>query len=239
MSFQLIQTPEEAQQVVKDIAGWRPTSGGNKDPERHYYRNALAMALKGFVPTRSRSVVVARYDEDRSWLSELKVQQVHVYNKGNDGFGTKLPNKGREAHTYFKHIADNYDNLTDVVFFLQGWPLDRSAGVIDGVNNLSSFDFVEFGIDILETGEVQEPMISFWEVIFNGPCPRKPWVFRANSQFGVSRERIQQRPRRFYHDCLAACEAGLPSVKAESMPYLFEQVWNYVFAPRSLCNNAD
>ena len=47
-----------------------------------------------------------------------------------------LPNKGREGHTYFKHIVDNYYNLTDFIIFLQGNPFDHSPNIIDNLNKI-------------------------------------------------------------------------------------------------------
>lgn len=192
------------------------------------YSRALAQALKR-PSTKSREVVVSRCDEDTGWIAELKAKSVVVYNKGKTGVHNRLPNVGREAHTFFHHIVINYDTLADITFFLQGWPFDRSAGIIDGVNALGNFNFIEFGTDILETGPIEEPMITFWNEIFKEPCPCAPWPFRANSQFGVSADRIRKRPREFYLRCTHACLSGLRDVSVESMPYLFEQVWWKVF----------
>ena len=58
-------------------------------------------------------IVVARYNEDIEWLNNYK--NVIIYNKG-EKVQTKhkvieLPNIGREAHTIFYHICENYENL--------------------------------------------------------------------------------------------------------------------------------
>jgi len=84
--------------------------------------------FKGYV---NIEVVVARYNEDLKWLNEKPFNEfpIIVYNKGNnDDFlktknikkVVKLPNVGRELHTYLTHIVNNYDNLSDVTIFLPG-----------------------------------------------------------------------------------------------------------------------
>lgn len=78
----------------------------------------------------SFEVVVARYNEDLSWIKkEFPTEKVTVYNKGKDDLNLpenckiiKLPNIGREAHTYLYHIINNYNQLSDRTLFLQGGP---------------------------------------------------------------------------------------------------------------------
>jgi hypothetical protein len=64
-------------------------------------------------------IVIARYNEDVLWTKDFS--NVLIYNKGNsltNEFNEILLNNvGREGHTYYKHIYDNYDNLTDYIFF--------------------------------------------------------------------------------------------------------------------------
>ena len=75
-------------------------------------------------------IVVARYNENLSWLNEYPFNQFEyiVYNKGdNDNFVKtnvkniiKLQNVGMCDHTYLYHIITNYDNLSNIVVFLPG-----------------------------------------------------------------------------------------------------------------------
>ena len=61
-----------------------------------------------------------------------------MYNKGEkltDSFNEKiLNNVGREGHTYYKYICDNYYNLEDYTIFLQGQPFDHSPNIISNLN---------------------------------------------------------------------------------------------------------
>jgi hypothetical protein len=72
----------------------------------------------------SYKVVVSRYSEKLNWLSVFPTENVIIYNKGLD-FTTpyevkRLPNVGRESHTYLSYIVENYENLPDIVIFTQG-----------------------------------------------------------------------------------------------------------------------
>ena len=82
----------------------------------------------------SIGLVVARYNDDLEWLNDFQDKNLYVYNKGNDTVNNsvKLPNIGREAHTYLTHIINNYDNLDDVTIFTQGNP--------DHASNISEFN---------------------------------------------------------------------------------------------------
>ena len=74
----------------------------------------------------STSLIISRYKEDISWLSNHKEFDVFIYNKGpkiRDCEFQKiinLKNVGRESHTWIYHIISNYDNLSDNNIFLQG-----------------------------------------------------------------------------------------------------------------------
>ena len=59
-------------------------------------------------------IVVARYNENIEWTKQFS--NVIIYNKGTPLKGKYneiyLNNVGREGHTYYKHIYDNYENLS-------------------------------------------------------------------------------------------------------------------------------
>ena len=82
-------------------------------------------------------IIVARYNENIKWTEQFS--NVIVYNKGNklneDYNEIVLPNVGREGHTYYKYIYDNYENLGDYTIFLQGNPFDHSPNIISNLNN--------------------------------------------------------------------------------------------------------
>ncbi len=90
------------------------------------------------LPNTGFRVVIARYNEDISWLKDhFRTQKVTIYNKGEndlnfDGFENiqviPLENVGRESHTYLYDIVTNYESDTqDAVLFLQGRPFDHNG----------------------------------------------------------------------------------------------------------------
>ena len=74
----------------------------------------------------NKCLIIARYNEDLSWLEEFKDFKIIVYNKGAELSGDliyeviNLENKGRESHTWLHHIVKNYNNLNEINVFLQG-----------------------------------------------------------------------------------------------------------------------
>ena len=78
-------------------------------------------------------IVIARYNEDIKWSKKYS-SNVLIINKGDkiDGIENQIfySNVGREGHSYYKYIVDNYDNLDDYIIFLQGNPFDHSPDII-------------------------------------------------------------------------------------------------------------
>ena len=87
----------------------------------------------------NNTIIVARYNEDINWLNMLNnedwISNIIVYNKGNkleNTFNDKRikilekKNYGREGGTYLDYIIDNYNNLPDNIWFLQGDPFEHN-----------------------------------------------------------------------------------------------------------------
>jgi len=100
-------------------------------------------------------IVVSRYNEDIKWLIPFKLITI-IYNKGDEDLNLnfniiKLPNIGRESHTYLHHIINNYDNLKDRTIFIQG-----------KINDHKILDFEEYFKDtndfIAKTDELNSPI---------------------------------------------------------------------------------
>lgn len=67
-------------------------------------------------------IIVARYDENINWLIPLENYCI-IYNKGqklNLKNEIMMDNVGRETDTYLNYIINNYDNLPEVMAFIQG-----------------------------------------------------------------------------------------------------------------------
>jgi hypothetical protein len=102
-------------------------------------------------------VVVARYNEDVSWTKDLRAGRVLVYDKSGEGGPFALPNVGREAHTFAKHVYENYEALAEHTVFLQGNPFDHCSKecVKDAVSSCPE-EFLPIG-KIMECDESGSP----------------------------------------------------------------------------------
>ena len=156
-------------------------------------------------------IVVARYNEDIEWTKQFS--NVIIYNKGTplpDNFNEIcLKNVGREGHTYYKHIYDNYDNLADYTIFLQGFPFDHSPHIISTLNQYVNtadlnidFEFLSERILVCNLSGCSHhggiPLIDTYEKIFGERKETMEFKFGAGAQFIVSKKTILQRPKEFY-----------------------------------------
>ena len=160
-------------------------------------------------------IVVSRYNEDISWVKHFRENNVIIYNKGpdniNDYHPIKLPNVGREGHTYYKYIYDNYDDLPDYIIFLQGHPFDHSPSVIADIHRLlytpnldqdfmylssifANYTF-EKGCGYLCTKVLNN---TFEKIFGYKNTTGKRYSFGCGAQFMVKRETVLKHPREFY-----------------------------------------
>ena len=83
-----------------------------------------------------KELVVAAYERDVSWLKDVNPEVIKtVYRKGSDKEcknEIKMPvNKGRCVHTFFNHLYERYDSLSDVTFFVQDYPFDHFEHLLE------------------------------------------------------------------------------------------------------------
>lgn len=195
-------------------------------------------------------LVVARYREDLSWLRRVpRSARVHVYDKGGDYSGAlKLPNTGREAHTYLHHIVTRYDELADLTVCVQGRPFDHAPDLhkrlrawADGADRVTDFRWLGFLVDeddatgsrLFQTwsknpAKIPLDMRGFWREVFGEkPCPAA-FVFFGGGNFAVARETALRRPRSFYENALRVADC-FPDAA-----HCFERCWNAVFGVPAL-----
>ena len=166
-------------------------------------------------------IVVSRYNEDLQWTKQFS--GVIIYNKGEDNIGVeynvvKLKNVGREGHTYYTHICENYENLDEYIVFLQGEPFHHSPNLIRNLQKYTKIDqerdvdFVLLSEMILDCDlkgcpyDVNLPLIPVYEQLFNERKVELPFRFGAGAQFIVSKRRILSRPREFYENIVKILE---------------------------------
>ena len=203
--------------------------------------------LERFNNSLNKEVVIAAYDRDYSWISQLSPNvKPTVYRKGeasaiNDSEIYLSNNVGRDVHTFFYHIVNRYESLADFTFFSQddpfdhvdnyialmnGTPEDWTANALLQIEELWFFD-TTYG-QILETDRFGNPnhgsldLEPVWDRIFSEPCP-EILRFVAAGHFCVSRKHIHKKPKEFYERVLNVLETDPIS------PWCIERFETYIF----------
>lgn len=125
-----------------------------------------------FYIMKTIDIVIARYQEDISWLKEIpEYINIYVYNKNSEyslirrwnagrfiitrisnNEDLKLPDRakvvhlqniGRESDTYLTHIIDHYDTLADITIFCQGDPFPHSPDFLKLLNYTKDYKSVQ------------------------------------------------------------------------------------------------
>lgn len=200
-------------------------------------------------------LVIARYEENLNWLRNLRAKlpelRVTIYDKGREQNrapdALPLPNVGREAHTHLHHLATRYATLSDVTFFLQGYPFDhvpdlkdRVAAVREAAHAVADFEWLGFIIDTDDdrgrrlhvpwtknTERAELPMATYYEPLLGRPCP-PDFAFRPGGQYVVTREAVQRRPPAFYEQ--ARDLVAQPGMEAACC---LERFWDQLFLAES------
>ena len=196
-------------------------------------------------------IVVAKYNEDIRWLLSFKDITI-IYNKGMNNenmnkFETiRLPNIGRESHTYLYHIINNYDNLADKTIFLQGSIIDHK------IFNLEDYfkedDFIG-KLDILKLNKYQNKIEHYgkWKSDYKSGdmkiCNYTPyeWITKIigieidenidfinvvwGANFAVSKKLIHSKPKEFYENIIRYVDYH----KNPEEGHFIERSWYVIF----------
>lgn len=152
-------------------------------------------------------VVVSRFNESIEWTEQL--DNVIIYNKGDAITHThpiiNLDNVGREGHTFYKYIYDNYDNLDDLTVFLQANPFDHFPNIIQQIQSLTDeVDFMFLSDNIYDITVSNcylhhgIPLNDVYRQLFHDDFTDTPIQFGAGGQFVVSKKLILSQPRSLY-----------------------------------------
>lgn len=152
---------------------------------------------------QEKEVVVAKYNEDIAWTQGLPYK-VTVYDKSDavTGNAVKLPNVGREAHTYAYHVATNYDRLADVTIFTQGRPFDHVPNFTTDIQEPVT-RFTAYGQHTLESfasGDVNHPGLPLADLFcdMTSRCTPPKVTFKPGAIFAVARDTLRQYPQAWW-----------------------------------------
>jgi hypothetical protein len=186
------------------------------------------------------SIIVARFNENVEWTKQFP--NVIIYNKGEqlDDIYNQifLKNVGREGHTYYKYILDNYENLPEYTIFLQGNPFDHSPNIISNltkyVNNKElSVDF-KFLSEQIYNSSLDSEFSKYWqcknihknwERIFGINSNNQECIFGAGAQFIVSKKQILKNTKEFYENIVKMLEYDIDPLEG----YDIERFHKYIF----------
>lgn len=176
-------------------------------------------------------VVVAKHEEDTSWLSQLPPEwKTRVYDKGPSGH---YENVGREAETFARFVFEEYESLHmwDRIIFLQGHPFDHECSVDHIVRSVEDPHPVGFGPRFVCDGNgaphhVGLRVAEAHALLGLDPklAERNVWPFFGGAQFSVPPSTLLKRPREFWKRVHEALYRG------EICPWTMERLWVYVFA---------
>lgn len=174
----------------------------------------------------SMVAVIARYNEDISWTKKLRCGYI-IYNKNEEDSGLfrrNLPNVGREGHTFFTYIIENYNNLPDFVCFLHGVPFDHCSNIIDTINNFDgSKKFRPLSASYYLHSSEYERTYKFAEKI--GLSLDKSIKMIASCQCIISKELILKNPKSIYQMLLDSLAYHVHPKEA----YIIENLWPSIF----------
>lgn len=193
----------------------------------------------------NKVAVVARYNEQSTFWPDVLERfgwNPIVFNKKEGP--NLLPNVGREGHTYFHFIIENYRNLPDQILFTQYDPLDHFKSLsIFGTkkNSINMKRFLLCPIDDIviirptdfdyEVRHRHIDWIDYCKKIFDnfGEAELNQLLMigsNINGIFRVTKKAILRRPLSFYKNCIK-----LLSTEADpESGYFFERMWKYIFA---------
>jgi len=186
-------------------------------------------------------IVVARYNENIEWTKNFK--NVIIYNKGNKLEGEYneyfLNNVGREGHTYYKYICDNYNNLEEYTVFLQGNPFDHSPNLISNLNKYINnpqltIDFEYLSERIIHSNLDLEYQRNWqcknirrsFETVFGIKYNNYECIFGAGAQFIVSKSKILKKPKEFYENIVKLLEYDIDPVEGHDIERFHKYIFN-------------
>jgi hypothetical protein len=171
-------------------------------------------------------VVIARYNEDVSWVRDLEYEYI-IYNKNeseNHLFENNLPNIGREGHTFFTYLIENYDNLPEYVCFLHGVPFDHCLDIIDKINNFNMVDnFLPLSASYVLGQWEWERTYGLADTL--GLPYANPLKMISSCQSIVSKELILKTPKEMYEKLLNSLSYHVNPQEA----YIIENLWPTIF----------
>lgn len=200
---------------------------------------------------KKTDIVIAHYNEDLNWIDQLNfeyINRVHIYSKGGNANRShiKLPNIGRESHTYLFHIIDCYDNLSESVIFLQGNPFNHHSTIkpnsVEDINqwlyhlqrhdytpnfHINQYDAFLYDGKLNEWGgetiKITDYRIDEWIKIYLKSTSKEGKIFWS-AQFGIKTKYIKKNKIELYTELY-----NQHTDKHCEVSHFLERTWGIVF----------
>lgn len=186
-------------------------------------------------------LIISRYQEDITWTNSLpSFINTICYNKFFDS-ENKLPNVGREGHTYLYHIINKYDNLSEINAFCQGNPIDHKPDILNVLSNIDTIrdniqasGFYPLGLTVTEGPYANIhtrhrcglPMFYVLNMFFDlGMSISDKYDTVYGGQFIVHKNNILARPKQFYVFLYKILSYEVDPIEG----YILERLWPYIF----------
>lgn len=180
-----------------------------------------------------KHLVISVYNEDLSWVKSIDfADKIFIYNKGNQFIDNsiRLPNVGREAHTFIYHIVNHYNNLPDYLITLQGCPFPHLRNINEeNINEVfknhnytnKRHTFHELMID--SSGGTANLYQKYFENV-----PDEIW-FGPGAQWIMPKEKILSKSLNFYTNVLYELMIDRKSSQDGIVnAWTMEGLWNYI-----------
>lgn len=195
----------------------------------------------------TKELVISIYDRDYHWIKNVDdTIKITRYNKNLnnifDGEIMIIPNVGRDVHTFFYHIVNSYNFLSDYTIFSQDWPFDHVDNYLEIINGdinvwntfakqifdgcwffCTSYDVISCDQYGLPHHHHELPIVPVWNELFNDPLP-EIINFTPTGHFCVSKEKIYKYPKSYYNKILKILEVNPLS------PWIIERLEPYIFS---------
>lgn len=164
-------------------------------------------------------LVVCRYNEDISWLQDTELKSI-VYDK-NIG-----ENIGRESEAFTRYIVENYNNLPEIIVFLQGNPFHHCSDLWEKIKNYQngvSFLGTSFTDDIYGHPNLGINLKEYVDKYVSLDIKNTKFNFAAGAQYIVPRENILNKPKEFWEKLHRA------HWEHDKFPWIIERLWPLIW----------
>ncbi|WP_298753768.1 DUF3431 domain-containing protein [uncultured Arcobacter sp.] len=173
--------------------------------------------------TLTKEIVIAKYNEDISWIDGVDGYKITIYDKSKD-----IPNIGRESHTFLYHICLNYHNLSDLTIFTQGNPFDHCEMFIKKIKEINikdNYTPLSDNMLLVKSGAntmYKDPKpIKKYQDLFELPNVKVSFPYGAI--MAVKKEGILNRPLSYYLKLLTY--VSFSDEYTHSLEYLWGQIF--------------